>query len=325
MSTCLPRFPLEQRAQGKLFIFKAMPKVPYEKPALTYAEQIQQLQERGLEINNIPRATHLLESISYYRLSGYWYPMLADKSNHLFKESSTFQSSFQLYSFDRELRVLILRELEKIEVSIRAKMIYLLSHEYGAFWYEDSNLFTNHIKHSKSLGSLQREYERSDEEFIDAFRVKYSNPLPPSWMMLEITSFGSLSFLYSNLKSSRTKRNIARHFGLNDKTFSSWIHSIVYLRNVCAHHSRFWNRVMRIQPVRPRSIYKTWLETDDVANNRAFYILSIILFLMQTINPGNTIVGRFKALLEKYPNVDVFAMGFPEDWEEETLWSIAEN
>ncbi|MEM7552599.1 MAG: hypothetical protein AAF378_00595 [Cyanobacteria bacterium P01_A01_bin.84] len=79
---------------------------------------------------------------------------------------------------------------------------------------------------------------------------------------------------------------------------------------------------MRIQPVRPRSIYKTWLEIEDVANNRAFYILSIILFLMQTINPGNTIVGRIKALLEKYPNVDVFAMGFPEDWESEELWTV---
>jgi len=302
-----------------------MPKVPYKKPALTYAEQIQQLQERGLEINNIPRATHLLESISYYRLSGYWYPMLADKSNHQFKANSTFQSAFQLYSFDRELRVLILRELEKIEVSIRAKMIYLLSHEYGAFWYQDANLFKNHINHSKSLGSLEHEYNRSDEEFIDAFTKKYSNPLPPSWMMLEITSFGTLSFLYSNLKPGKVKRDIARHFGLNDKTFSSWIHSIVYLRNVCAHHSRLWNRVMSIQPVRPRNIYKTWLENDGVSNNRTYYILTIILFLMQIINPGHTIVARFKALLEKYPNVDVFAMGFPENWEIETLWSTVDN
>tara|TARA_R110002153_G_scaffold257677_1_gene416938 strand:- start:1135 stop:2037 length:903 start_codon:yes stop_codon:yes gene_type:complete len=299
-----------------------MAKVPYEKPALTYAEQIQQLQERGLEINNIARATHLLESISYYRLSGYWYPMLADKSNHQFKANSTFQSAFQLYSFDRELRVLILRELEKIEVSIRAKMIYLLSHEYGAFWYQDANLFKNHINHSKCLGSLEHEYNRSDEEFIDAFAKKYSNPLPPSWMMLEITSFGTLSFLFSNLKPGKVKRDIARHFGLNDKTFSSWIHSIVYLRNVCAHHSRLWNRVMSIQPIRPRNIYKTWLKNEGVSNNRTYYILTIILFLMQTINPEHTIVARFKALLEKYPNVDVFAMGFPKNWETETLWSI---
>ena len=50
--------------------------------------------------------------------------MLAVKSNHPIKENSTFQ----LYSFNKELRVLNLRELEKIEIAIFAKMIYLLFH-----------------------------------------------------------------------------------------------------------------------------------------------------------------------------------------------------
>ncbi len=46
---------------------------------------------------------------------------------------------------------------------------------------------------------------------------------------------------------------------------------------------------------------------------------------MQTINPGNTLALRFRALLENYSNVDVFAMGFPKNWEKEILWSIAIN
>ena len=75
-------------------------------------------------------------------------------------------------------------------------MIYILSHEYGAFWYQDSNLFRNHINHSKILGSLENEFQRSDEEFLSAFNSKYSNRLPPSWMMLEITSFGTLSLCF---------------------------------------------------------------------------------------------------------------------------------
>ena len=298
-----------------------MPKIPYEKPALTYEEQVAQLQNRGLEINNIPRAIHLLESISYYRFSAYWYPMLTDKSNHQFKKNANFQAAFQLYSFDRKLRVLILWELEKIEVTIRAKMIYILSHNHGAFWYQDAHLFKSHVDHSNSLGRLENEYNRSDEEFINAFKLKYSDKLPPSWMMLEIASFGTLSFLYGNLKPSRTKRSIAKHFGLNDSTFSSWLHSIVYLRNVCAHHSRLWNRVMRIQPIVPRTTSKVWLSNNSVNNRKAFFILSIILYLMQTINPGHSIVERFKGLLRKYPNVDVRAMGFPANWINESLWS----
>lgn len=315
----LTPLPVEQRAQGKLFIFK-MARIPYEKPALKYNEQIQQLQDRGLLITNIPRATHLLESISYYRLSGYWYPFLKEKNLHIFKPGSTFQDAFNLYCFDRKLRVMIIRELEKIEISIRAKMIYELSHSYDGFWYKEQVLFKNDYKQAVSLDKLKKEFARSDEEFIKSFRIKYTNDLPPSWMLLEIASFGSISSLYGNLKSSRAKRNIAKHFGLNDVTFASWLHSIVYLRNVCAHHSRLWNRVLSIQPVIPQSTSKPWLEESDANNKKMYFALSMILYLLQTINPNNSFVERFKALLVEYPNVDVNAMGFKDRWEEQVLW-----
>lgn len=295
--------------------------VPFNKPPFSYQQQIEQLQKRGLKIPNFDKASHLLESISYYRLSGYWHPLLADKENHVFKETASFDTAFDLYCFDRELRVLIIQELEKIEVSIRAKMIYLLSHQNGAFWYKDTNLFRNQIRHSNDLISLDKEYNRSDADFIVAFKGKYSDPLPPSWMLLELTSFGTLSSLFSNLKPSRTKRNIANHFGLDEKTFASWMHSIVYIRNVCAHHSRLWNRVMSIQPIRPLNARKEWLMSHSVPNNKTYFILSMILYLLQTINPKNSFSKRFKLLLLKYPNVDTKAMGFPENWKDELIWN----
>lgn len=294
--------------------------IPFDKPPFSYLQQLEQLQERGLKIPNVEKATHLLESISYYRLSGYWYPLLADKENHTFKESATFDTAFNLYCFDRELRVLIIQELEKIEVSIRAKMIYLLSHQNGAFWYQDASLFKNQKRHSNDLITLDKEYKRSDADFIVAFRSKYSNPLPPSWMLLELTSFGTLSSLFSNLKPTRTKRNIANYFGLNENTFASWMHSIVYIRNVCAHHSRLWNRVMSIQPIKPIATRKTWLIDSAVANNKTYFILSMILYLLQTINPNISFSQRFQTLLAKYPNVDTKAMGFPSNWKEENVW-----
>src|SRR5690554_7777841 len=87
-----------------------MNKPPYTKTALSYAEQLQQLKKRGLTIKNEQKALHLLEVISYYRLSGYWYPLLADKKNHQFKPTATFETAFSIYKFDRELRLLVIRE-----------------------------------------------------------------------------------------------------------------------------------------------------------------------------------------------------------------------
>ena len=81
-----------------------MSKAPYSKVALTYSDQLQQLKKRGLTFENEAKALHLLENVSYYRLSGYWYPILADKKNHAFKQGATFNTAFKLYCFDRELR-----------------------------------------------------------------------------------------------------------------------------------------------------------------------------------------------------------------------------
>lgn len=307
-----------------------MRKVPYTKVALTYAAQLQQLKDRGLIVPNDAKALHLLEAISYYRLSGYWYPLLADKDQHIFKTDASFDAAFNIYKFDRELRLLILRELEKIEVAVRAKMIYVLSHNRGSFWYLDTVNFNKPLKQAETIAKIDQEFKRSDEEFIKAFQQKYSDPMPPSWMMLEVTSFGTLSALYSYLTPGRDKRDIANHFGLPEVVFASWLHSIVYLRNICAHHARLWNKEMQIQPIIPNSPKITFITITNYTcpntgktlslNNKVYFILSMILYFMNTINPKHNIQGKFKALLAKYPNIDARAMGFPSGWEKELLW-----
>jgi abortive infection bacteriophage resistance protein len=79
-------------------------------------------------------------------------------------------------------------------------------------------------------------------------------------MILEISSFGNLSNIYKNLRPGQDRRAIANYFGLDDSTFSSWLHSFTYVRNLCAHHSRFWNKRLGISPqipISPNNIFKT--------------------------------------------------------------------
>jgi abortive infection bacteriophage resistance protein len=297
-----------------------MATTPFHKVPLTYDAQLQLLVDRGLIIDNKAKALFLLENISYFRLSGYWFPLLADKPNHVFKTGGTFNAAFQLYCFDKELRKLLLSELEKIEVAVRAKMIYILSHEHGPFWFQNPGLFRNPGKHENLLSKISDEYSRSDEEFIEAFRRNYSDPLPPSWMILEITSFGTLSQLYSLLNPGRNKRDIANHFGLPDTVFSSWLHSIVYLRNVCAHHARLWNRVLSISPQSPHNPRKPWLAQTVISNRRTYYVLCMVKYLLSTVNPSNSLTVKLETLFNKYPSVDFRAMGFTPDWRTESLW-----
>ena len=309
-----------------------MPPLPYNKPALTYNAQLQQLKNRGLLVASDPKALHLLETISYYRFSAYWYPLLREpKSAHVFKAGARFDDAFRLYCFDRHLRKLVVAELEKIEVAIRAKLIYTLSHKYGAFWYNQQAIFARQALYAGMLVKLNDEYNRSDEKFIQEFRLKYSDPLPPSWMMLELTSFGTLSQMYRNLKHARDRRNIANYFCLDDTTFGSWLHTIVYIRNVCAHHGRLWNRVFRISPRMPFTTSKPWItiatlpnpiagQPPVALNDRTYFLLSMIAYLLATVDPTNTFKNKLNQLLASYPSADVAAMGFPAGWAQEPLW-----
>ena len=75
----------------------------YHKPTIPVKDQIQLLKSRGLLMGDESLAEHYLNNISYYRLAGYWWPMQADKVNHLFKTNSRFEDVVALYSFDSEL------------------------------------------------------------------------------------------------------------------------------------------------------------------------------------------------------------------------------
>lgn len=57
-----------------------------------------------------------------------------------------------------------------------------------------------------------------------------------------------------------------------------------------------------------------------VRNDRLYYVLCIIQYLLLKVNPNTTFPARLKALLAEFPNADISAMGFPNNWEKETLW-----
>jgi abortive infection bacteriophage resistance protein len=225
----------------------------FSKIPTTFEEQIKQLQARGLKIVDDDNAIHFLSNISYYRLAGYWWPMQSDKENHIFKPNSTFRDLISLYNFDRELRLLLFDVIERIEISLRTKMIYELSHEYDAWWFQNTDIFINTMELIKTLSALEEEIERSKDTFIKEHRKKYKDDLrfPPCLKTLEITSFGSLSKLYGNLKPNvKSKDAIAFQFKTVNHTFlPSWLQSIAQIRNYCAHHSRLWNRNL---PGRPK-------------------------------------------------------------------------
>ncbi|MEQ8419875.1 MAG: Abi family protein [Arenibacter algicola] len=299
------------------------------KKALTIIEQIEQLQQRGLYIPNPQLAAKYLSNISYYRLGEYWYVMQSDKEQHLIKPNSKFKDVIALYNYDAELRLLLFDVIEKIEISLRTKLIYHLSHEVGPWWFQNFELFNDSMALVKTLSNLQDELERSKDVTIKNHFKNHKDDkrFPPAWKALEQTSFGALSKLYGNLKPTvKSKDVIAKELGAVNHTYlPSWLQSIAQIRNYCAHHSRLWNRnlpgTVKLLPKPPYP----WITTlENIPKQHEFsklYVhMCLMKYLINNIQPKNDFTGRLDSLFTKYPNVDPDALGMKPNWINEPLW-----
>lgn len=299
----------------------------YSKPALSISDQIRQLQSRGLIVNNNALCEHYLFNVGYYRLSGYWYSMLSDKVNHIFKPNSTFENVVAIYQFDRELRLLLFDIIERIEIALRTKMIYYLSHEINPWWFENVMNFKDPKAHAQTIVSIDRELSQTKEEFIKQHYIKYKSDTrrPPAWKTLNIASFGTISKLYGNLSDRlQSKDTIAKDFGTVNKSYlPSWLQTISQIRNICAHHARLWNKNLPGRPkLLPKPPYKWLINVPPTQEQYKLYIhICCMKYMFDLVDTNNQISLKLQDLFNRYPNIDQTALGFPPDWIKEPLWN----
>jgi abortive infection bacteriophage resistance protein len=298
-----------------------MGKQAYTKSPLGVQGQISLLKSRGLQISDELRATRYLQNIGYYRLSGYMYPFLADTKQHIYKIGTTFEDILNLYRFDRELRLLVFSAIEKIEVSLRSQIVNQFSvTSQDPFWYTKTSYFADPVKHSAFLNNLSAYINRSNDVFIKHFFNTYSNPWPPVWIIFEILSMGQFSILYSILAKSPNRKTVADYFGIKETVFATWLHTLVYTRNICAHHARLWNKDLRIPVKLPKKTTNKWLSVSNLTNRKIYVVLAIICYLLDTITPHHHFRQKLKDLITKYPDTDITAMGFPQAWSSDPFW-----
>lgn len=304
------------------------------KPAFSIANQITLLKQRGMLFRNEIIATHFLQNISYYRLKGYWWDTQVDYSLHTFNDNIYFEDIVDRYNFDRHLRLILFDALERIEISLRTKMIYHLSMKYGSLWYLDPTLFISQnltingatkTMHLYTIEDLRKEFNRSQEIFVKDHRKRYPNQDADAWKILEVASMGTLSKLYKNIKHQLPEKSaIAKEMGLNlHSELSSWLEAITYLRNIIAHHSRLWSRNMVKTPIEHiNNPIGQWLQNPlkPVQYKKPFLIISCMIYLCNFVTPGHHIKTKILELFSNNPTIPIYKLGYLNNWEKEPLW-----
>ena len=281
------------------------------------------LKARGLQFTDEQRAEEQLLSVSYFKLAGYLRPFETDVVTHQYAAGTSYESAMELCVFDRELRALIFRAMQDVEVALRGRMIHFFSLSLGAFWFKEDALAKDRDIYFKNLQKMWSELSRSKEDFVKDHFDRYDCPmLPPAWKTMELLSFGTLSKLFENVKDTGVKKAVAKSLGLPKYTYlESWVKCATVLRNACCHHARVWNRRFAWKPQLPDRLPLNWIANASAIRPQKLYAqLCYLAYLEQSINPNGDFVGELKALLLKFPQVDVAAMGFPSGWDEEPLW-----
>lgn len=311
----------------------------FEKPPLTYKEQIELLKSRGLIFDDESKAELQLSNVSYFRLSAYMLPFKKNIHSKIVDEfhyGTNWKSVYNLYAFDRKLRLLVFDAIEKIEVAIRCQLVYVLSHKYRSHWPDNPSILKAPYTITLNDGEqkvidvyfdIQKHIaeqlaNQQAELFIRHYHETYDNPKnPPSWMTVEVMYFNQLSRICSNLRERADRVELARHFSLPPDEFISWLHTLNYVRNICAHHARLWNREINIVPSLLRfSKDKVWItEPRQVNRGKIYYTLCMINYLLQSVNPNSSFSQRLRQLIDEY-SPKISPMGFPENWKSEKIW-----
>lgn len=296
----------------------------YNKPFVSVSDQIKSLQSRGLTVHDPAKAASYLSNISYYRLRAYTYPFQDNNdSTHPFIIPVSFEDIIKLYVFDRQFRLFVLDAVEKIEISIRTQIIYNWARNHGSHWHCDGTLYRNSVQFARDFTRLQQEVDRSVETFIGHYKTTYTNPHePPCWMSLEVTSFGLLSLIFRNLKMGAEKKAVTKYYGLGKvDILENWMHAFSNIRNVCAHHSRLWNRRLTAHITIPNHTVNPFITNKNILPYKIYAALCGMKYILDTISPGNSFAKRLKDLMQTCPLAQEKEMGFPTDWKTESFWN----
>lgn len=281
-----------------------------QQPPMTIDEQVENLKSIGLIVDDEEYARKILNDISYFRLVKAYSLNLKPK-NGCYDKQTTFKEIVDLYLFNANFRQIIFPEIEKVEINVRCRVANFFAEQYGVLGYLQAENFADANYHAQFLKDIKEEIGRNSKApFVRNFRENYEGGNLPIYALVEVFSFGTLSKFYKNMLN-KDKKAIAKSFGVGYTYFESWLESISYVRNICAHYGRIYNAKLSKTPI----LYKEYTQVG-IGNNRIYGVLLCLKHLLKNDVHWNLFVDKIELLFDKYQYVKISTMGFPENWRE---------
>ncbi|MEC1543725.1 MULTISPECIES: Abi family protein [Bacillaceae] len=315
------------------------------KPFKTHRQQISILRDRGLIINDGSKAMRILERENYYGLiNGYKQPFLKVDSAGKFlypdeyKPGVTIEEIYELYSFDRDLRNILLEYILKFETSIKSEVSYRFSQAYKSqnSYLEIKNYSRDASKLKDVLGvmatlsgiiSKHGKRRTSIKHYLD------QHDGVPLWVLVNYLTFGNIQFFYLCINTS-VQNKIVKDYAINFKRdYGNSIHftpdmlesilkTLNFFRNVCAHEERLYNYTIH-NPSKSTGISTALSIPTTLLNQGNLFSAVAALKLVLPKKEHKELLRKLKKIFAFYSakicstsmNDILVAMGFDSTWE----------
>lgn len=266
--------------------------------------QIKKLLERGMVLDlEEDKIKEILLDIGYYRLGFYWHPFEID-ANHNFAEGTKFSTVIDLYYLDVDLRYLLIKYINRLELNFRTNLIYWVSMHYNnnSIWYTDPTIMSKvYLKDIKS--HYNNNFKKKNIQ-ICKHHLKYSeDKYAPCWKTFEYYTFGSIVKVYEHIIDQDVRKKVSLQYSLKKpEKLQNFLDTLVFVRNSCAHSGVIYDLHIDegVSGIPNIPFNNDYSHSLDSAIKALIYLLNNI-----SISRKNELEFRLSELFDKFENNDV--------------------
>ena len=297
----------------------------------TLDEQIDILKSKGLVIEDIDETKKILLRENYFFLSGYRHLFL-DSDSKRFLSGTTFRELYAMFTFDRQIRNIIFKNILIVENNLKSILAYVMSKNHGFKEnnYLNPNNFVKDTKRKRQINDLIRKMKRqisvNGKQHSATAHYLMNYGYIPLWVVVKVLSFGIVGELYTILQY-QDQLEIAEAFGVDVYSMIEYLPLLANYRNLCAHEDICYNNRTQkaIEDTKyHRMLYITKADCEYIYGKNDLFALVIILkFILDKddftlfMNEISYEIDRLSGIL-KVIRIDkvLYAMGFPSNYKE---------
>jgi abortive infection bacteriophage resistance protein len=314
------------------------------KPFKTYRQQLAILRGRGLLIPNGSKAMRILERENYYSLINGYKDLFLSRdamgnrvSPEQYISGTTFDEIYSLYTFDRELRNILLEALLKFESSMKSKTSYHFTAKFKEpnAYIEMTNYSRDPAKLKTVLQVIATLSNEISKKAVKNGPIKHyldNHDGVPFWVLVGYLTMGNMQYFYESIDDS-LRNTIAQDFGESfNREYGSVIHftseelqnilkAATFFRNVCAHEERLYSFAMHKPPRSAASARHLGIAPALMSGGNLFTMVAFLKLVIAK-RDFKLLVVKLNRLFAEYStcfkcvNFSVIQskMGFPTNW-----------